>query len=97
MKLKSKLKESKKMSPYLRTSVFVQLDTVENYTMMNATKNVEREKRQVSPLLEDSDEDEARCSCLRSCNDITYKGSATSTDYNWRESDLEDLSDSGSG
>ncbi|XP_044759456.1 pickpocket protein 28-like [Coccinella septempunctata] len=93
MKLKSKLKESKRADSSTRMfSTFTEV-AFDNNTDANETENVgSRKKRQVEPLLEDADEDEARCSCMRSCSDITYKGSASTTDYNWRESSVEEYS-----
>lgn len=91
MKLRSKLKESNKKAQILRTS-YLETNVVRNSTETNETeKRTQRKKRQLVPLLED--DDDARCGCLRSCNDITYKGTASSTDYNWRESDIEEISE----
>ncbi|KAL3273935.1 hypothetical protein HHI36_015359 [Cryptolaemus montrouzieri] len=79
--LESKLKESKKL----------QMSSEKiNSTGQNLTESTPkpRVKRSKDAFHNDGKHSNARCYCLRSCNDITYGSSSASVDYEWKQESI---------
>ncbi|KAK9883353.1 hypothetical protein WA026_001528 [Henosepilachna vigintioctopunctata] len=82
-KLKSKLKEK-----VYSFSTVSQSPTTKR-TKPNTSNKNPRKKRETDNHSEDEEKNEARCNCLRNCNDVTYTGSTTVLEYNWKKMSLE--------